>query len=394
MVLSHSKIDTLTRCPLAYSRRYRERVPEADTSPRAVGIAEHEIVALTGAQDLDEDQVYRIIARKAALLPDEAATDLRSLAACVVQLGLIPALPSDAQDVAWEQRFAIGEDGKPCEWNDPAALFRGIMDRRFRENEGTLGVVDDWKTGRVIEPAGDQLRRYGWALAVLFPEIETVTSANHYLRFGAVRRSDPMDAATLRETVPVELLAIREDLERRERDNAWEPRVSTACNGCGFRAGCPAFAGTVVPLRVIDSAEHAREAAQQLLVLRGQAKDLDVALRQYVRFHGEIEIDGSDAVGNVATERVSVTDPVLAYRHLSGLGVDAGAIWKALRLSKSSVEKLAASVAPRGEKGIAKEAAISALVSLGAAEVKRSTTFKRFKRGAEELPEGDDDGDE
>lgn len=391
--LSHSQIAVLVDCSLEYRRRYIDRIAEPASEPAETGIAFHELGENSTA---DTETLLAMLVRKAALLPEESAKDLRAVVLNYLAAGGFPSLPSDAQDVAHEQTIALTADGQPCAWDSPDAAFRARLDRIYRENGGALVVVDDWKTSRVIEAPGEQMRRYAYAAACLYPDAEEIVCRLHYVRFRGGMRTAEYLAAQVREEVPAELAAIAEEIERRTREDDWTPRVGGHClTRCSYRHICPAFAGEVKPLPIVETEEQAREAAGQLLVLEGQRATLQKSLQAYARRNGPIDL-GDELLGYHRVEKVSVDDARTAAKVLQAKGVDADRIWSGLTLRKTELNKLVTAAiagAKRGEKASAREAVERELAEFGALKTTVSSTWKRSKKTVEDEAE-DDSADE
>ncbi|HEY8377467.1 MAG TPA: PD-(D/E)XK nuclease family protein [Nannocystis sp.] len=392
--LSHSQIAVLVDCSLEYRRRYIDRIAEPASAPAETGIAFHEIGESSTA---DDDALLSLMVRKAALLPEESAKDLRAIVEKYLSWGGFPPLPSDAQDVAHELKIALTADGQPCAWDSPDAAFRARLDRIYRENGGSQLVIDDWKTSRKIDKPGEQMRRYAYAAACVFPDVEEIVCRLHFVRFRGGIRVATYQAADVRENVPLELAAIAEEIERRTRENDWKPRVGEHClSRCSYRHLCPAFAGEVKPLPVIETEEQAREAAGQELVLRGQLATLQKSLQAYARRNGPIDL-GDELLGYQRAEKVSVEDARTAAKVLMAKGVDADRIWSAMSLRKTELNKLVTAAiadAKRGEKASAREAVERELAEYGALQTTVSSTWKRVKKTVEEEAEEDDGDDE
>ncbi len=72
-----------------------------------------------------------------------------------------------------EQRYAITREFAPCSWFAPNAWYRGIGDLVVIDTQ--LGIIDDWKTGRVLEDSV-QLALMAQCLFSHFPELTHVHS--------------------------------------------------------------------------------------------------------------------------------------------------------------------------------------------------------------------------
>ena len=396
--LSHTKGSKFRRCRLAFWRQYGEHRPDPSGIPAAVGKGFHAWADEAGAQpDADESALYRILARKAALLDERAAPLLRALVSRYIQRGGLPPVPPDAEDVVREQALAVTAAGEPCAWDSPDAVFRARLDLAWTEH-GTLGCIRDWKTSRTIEDvdATDQMRWYAGALSLLNPALEQVHCELYYVRFapGGVRRTpEPYQADELRATVPEEWRAIAEEMERCAAAGDWPATLGDGCRYCPYRGDCPAYQRAVPPVRPFNGTEQAVEAADCLLRLKGQVKDYDAALREWTLHHGAIVCSNGELLGHHAGEKRSVCDTEAAAMFLEGAGVGHEDLWSALHLGITAVEKLARGVtqgSARGQKKQRVDALLAELAEMGATRTVTATEFSRKKPAAEEA---DDDLD-
>lgn len=401
-VLTWTKIKLLRTCPLMCKRAYLDRAPEAASVPLERGSACHEWLEeiqrrLMTGEDLTQEDLYHALVRRAALLNEEAAADLREIAAKVIARGWVPELPSDATDVAVERPWAVREDRTPCDFEDPDALVRSLFDRVYIENAGATGVIDDWKTNRVIAPDWDQLRLYGWGLLCHEPGLGEVVGRLHFLRYGAVRIAPAklMDPARLRVEVPAELVAVRDDIDRRMATGEWEPRVSSACHWCSYQNSCPAFKCEFPPVDPIGSPEEAFRRAGELVVMEAMAKGLRDSLKAWVDANGDIPL-GDEVVGYSRVEKKSVANPREAMRFLRKALADRGyagepadaVLWDNLSLPKAGLWKIvryATADVKRGGKKAEQAAIFEAIEAAGLLETKVETKFGRRKAGAEEV---------
>lgn len=389
--LSWTKIKLLRQCPLAFRRRYIDHAVELSSAPAETGIGFHELAEHdTG----DEDALLSMLTRKAALMEEAPARDLRAIVRRVLERGGLPGFPADATDVARERSLAVTGDGQLVEWDDPRALFRGRLDQSYRENGGELAVARDWKTNRVVEEPVDQGRYYSWLLATIFPSVEEVVAEFYFVRFGNRPRRAIYDACELRATVPDELAAVGEDVERRARDDDWRPRVSDDCRFCSFVSSCPKFIGRISPFLTIENAEQAQAAAEQLQILAGQKTQLEKTLKAWVRMNGAIDC-GDETLDFVRRPTMSVPEALEAFRWFKARGIEGDALWAHLTLRTGEMRKLltrAVADRPRKERVAAKEALLAELQEAGVVEESVGSTFRR--RGKKVEAESEDEGNE
>ena len=69
-----------------------------------------------------------------------------------------------------EYKIALDSQWKPCEWDDGTA--RMILDLGIISPDGKTLKGFDWKTGKMKDDQ-TQMRIYAYALAILFPEVQT-----------------------------------------------------------------------------------------------------------------------------------------------------------------------------------------------------------------------------
>ena len=390
--LSHSKVGKFRRCRLAFWRQYVERRPEARGTPGNVGVGFHDW-AMEAKAGSDEIDLVRILARKAVLLDEEAAKQLRQLVRRYIERGGPPPIPVDAEDLMLETALALTLEGEPVAWDSPAARFRCRVDQAWTEHVD-LGVLRDWKTSRIIEPvdATDQMRWYAFALASSIPSVERVHAELHYVRFapGGVRKTDdPYDAEELRATVPEELRIIADKMVQCAEQERWDPTLGEHCRYCSYRAICPAFQATPLPVGEILTAEDASAAADRMLVLKVMLADYTSALRSYALHCGGIRVEDGLLAFHEKTKR-EIVDPELAVAFFTGAGVAHDRLWGSLKLSVTETDKIIREMharAARGTKTEKIESTLAELKEMGVLREYTSTEFKRKKAGTEEEPE-------
>lgn len=390
--LSWTKIKTRRVCALNYRRAYIDRAVQITGAPAETGLGFHELAeAHPGTDASDETKLLAALTRKAAVMDESPAADLRSIVRRVVERGGLPGLPADATDVAEELAIALTRDGRRVDWDSKEAFFRCRIDRFYRENGGSLAVVRDWKTARVVDDPDDQGRFYAWAVAVLFPDVEEVVVEFYFVRFSMRPRTRLYDAEELRQTVPAELDAIAEDLATRAAADDWPARVSDHCRVCSFVTSCPKFKDRISPFLTINSEADARTAAEQLAIVSGQKSALEKALKGWCLLHGSVDC-GDEVLGFIGREKQTVPDALQAFRWFKARGLDGAEIWLHLSLGKTALSKLvtkAIASVPRKERREAREAMEAELLEAGVLEATTGSSFRR--RGKKVEAEADED---
>lgn len=252
---SLSKVQCALRCPLEFHFRYVDRLHEQDVSPETrLGKAVHaalEAVLRGGAIPPSLDAARR------ELLSDEERGRFDAMA---------PAVGSFVERIAGlrarrrvkseliEHRLAVTFDFMPTEFVARDAFFRGVWDAGYVFEDGVVAVVDH-KTG-VRRPGADygaQLEGYAALAATHLAFARRIWLGIHYVPDAALEWTPPVDPAVVRREMVPRLLAQIEEAARAVATR--EPRPSTWCSRCSFRAICP----SVRALAAADLPETAPE---------------------------------------------------------------------------------------------------------------------------------------
>jgi hypothetical protein len=386
-VLTWTGSRTFRSCPLRFRRRYVERLPELASEPLDRGGAVHTVLEQIGrgqqaGMDLSDGVIARMIAETTATIHPEAANDAWTIVTRYLASGGIPALPSDAQDVAYEMPFAIDRNGRPVEWNSPDAMYRSVFDRVYRENGGALAVNDDYKTSWVIDEPGEQQRQYAWATCCLWPEVEEAVVALRFVRYGQCVRREVISRDEAMATGAA-LRALHDEVIDAVATDTFKPRVSNDCLTCAFHASCPEMqrAPMVVP---VDGPAGAVEASRELVRLQVREKAVKAQLDAYVSVHGPVQ-DGDEVYGPVAREKKSAV-PAVAAAVLGEHGVTDSDLWDAVSLPSANLNKLvtkAIASAAKKEKGAARERVVAAIDAAGGFERRTDVEIRRVKKASE-----------
>lgn len=388
--LTWTGVRTARECWRAFWSRFVAQIEPIAAVELERGSGVHEILHAVGlarfeGREMDDEQITALIERHAAVLLPEAADDLRAISRRAIERDYLPTLPSDATDVGFERAFAIDASGKPVMWDSAAAIFRSIFDVAFRENGGTLGVVDDYKTSRLITAPGEQMRLYAWAMTCLYPDLEEVLVRLRYVRYGVTKEQlyDAEALAELRRTVPVELAALRDEVARRREAQDWPTRVTVqACNSCAYGPTCPEREASLGPL----ATESSRALADRLVTIEAEAAQIKEALKGRVERDGPQDLGGGEVYGPIAKQRQSVADAALAANVFTDLGVPTETLWEHVGLTSGAINKLTTAAiadAPRKEKKDARERVMQQLRGAGVFKVETFTTVGRFAKSDE-----------
>jgi hypothetical protein len=160
---SFSRLSTAEQCPKQYWYSYIEKVPstkpESPAAARGLGIHEKAEKYLLG-----EIPIY----------PPE----LQKVAAHAMMLKAKKAKP--------ETKLGVKADWSPCDFKDPDAYFRGIIDVSYIE--GGVIHVQDWKSGQVYSDHPEQLAQYSALVAAHHPEATDIHTRLIYTDSGVVTK--------------------------------------------------------------------------------------------------------------------------------------------------------------------------------------------------------------
>lgn len=128
---------------------------------------------------------------------------------------------------ASEMTIAVDKDWNPVLYNDPNAMFRGVIDL-YLEN-GPEATIIDFKTGKHRDYS-DQVSVYAALVMSCKPEIEYVKTAIEFLDLA---KTDEYKLIT-RADLPTLQVQLRRRLNTVEKDKIFAPNPSFLCNYCAF----------------------------------------------------------------------------------------------------------------------------------------------------------------
>lgn len=384
--LSFTKLDCFARCGVRFQFKYGNKLPDPNGPAADVGQAWHGI-AEEASREADELEISRLLERKAILLEDPVASDLRDVVHRYLdRCGGLPRIPADAANIEHEAELAIRSDGSACDYWAEDALFRGLLDLSWTEADGTIAVVRDWKTSRVIGQVGSQLKLYGLLLAAKHPTVEQVVAELHFVRFAAVRK-EVFDADELR-LLPDALqhaAATIEDAMAHPKQLA--AKVSRDCFFCPYRLQCPAMK-LAHPGLDVQTVEQAVEVAQEVLRLQVALESAEAALRAWTQARGHLHLPSGETVGHHESIERSIPDAGAALRALAELGVPPDVLRDSVSVRVTDLERALKKLpdyqgARRGTKKETLERMLSGLKDAGIITTTTTTKFGR-RNGAEE----------
>ena len=128
---------------------------------------------------------------------------------------------------ASEMTIAVDKSWNPVLYNDPTAMFRGVIDL-YIEN-GPEATIIDFKTGKHRDYS-DQVSVYAALIMSCKPHIEYVKTAIEFLDLA---KTDEYKLIT-RVDLPTLQVQLKHRLENVEKDKIFAPNPSFLCNYCNF----------------------------------------------------------------------------------------------------------------------------------------------------------------
>lgn len=132
-----------------------------------------------------------------------------------------------------EENLAIDASGRACDYKDPKAALRGILDCVILHSP--TAFILDWKSGKRWEDAAE-LKLHALLLRARYPDLTSIKGAFFWLRdnqLGAVH-----DSVDLTHRTWTELCATAESIARRIRNGDWPPDKGPLCKWCPVKS-CP-----------------------------------------------------------------------------------------------------------------------------------------------------------
>lgn len=254
--LSPSRVDAFTTCPMAFRFSSIERLPEPPGVHTTKGSLVHRALELLFTHPApDRDVELARVTFDRAWAEYLTSPDLLDLALGDDEL-------ESFRDHAWRltERYFQLEDPRQVnaiglELRLEAELgelsIRGIIDRLDLEPDGSL-VITDYKSGKAPPPHFRQQRLVGVHLYSLLCERVLGRRPRQvrllYLGSGEVIEAEPTEQSV--RFAATRTTAVFKAVAQACSTGDFRPRPGPLCDGCSFRAWCPAFGGD--PTRARD----------------------------------------------------------------------------------------------------------------------------------------------
>ena len=254
--LSPSRAGDFVSCPLLFRYRTIDRLPEGSSPDAVRGTLVHQVL-----EDIFDLPALERTPSRAHTLVDPAWVQLRERSASAREVAATldePAWLESAHEVI-ERWFTLEDPTRlePAEREayveavlDSGLTLRGIVDRLDRAPDGALRVVD-YKSGRAPSEGFEaralfQLRIY----ALIIWRTRGVVPAMLQLVYlggdGQIIRYEPDEADLVATERKVD--SIWAAIQEARATGEFQPSRGKQCDWCSFKAHCPEFGGTVLPM--------------------------------------------------------------------------------------------------------------------------------------------------
>lgn len=221
------------------------------------------------------------------------------------------------QVVEAELPLAFMKGWHRCEWDDQRAWLRMKIDRLDVDGAWNA-TIWDLKTGRKIDTSDGPMQGKVYAAGVMaaFPKIQSLRFNLLYPRYG-VTRSYEMKPSDIEEGQRW-IYKITQSLELAWKNNEWKAIPGSACMECPVFATCETRKRRA-PRATVRLLDEAMVAAERLMTIERERKDLTAMLKDWVAANGPLEIHGMIAGYSVAAEYEFPIEGVLAACKAKGL---------------------------------------------------------------------------
>ena len=250
---SISKADVAHACTFRFHLKYVSKRPEkaVESGDGRVGSGVHYILEkMVNGQSYAD--AFTHAAMHSSMTYKEILT-MKSYESAVMRfLAKLEALKASADvlEIKTELKASVDTDFQPSEYWDANTLIRGIMDLAILVMRGGKKylLIIDHKSGVIkdIEAYSMQLGSYLAMGRALFPDIEGVQSAIHWLKAEEALNEKVVEWGPMRSVDYIEEVTMPSILkylqEAEDAGNApATPTKGWYCNFCGYKDICPAF---------------------------------------------------------------------------------------------------------------------------------------------------------
>jgi hypothetical protein len=174
---------------------------------------------------------------------------------CINTRTLVGALPSEhayimsvliSLDGKAEVKLAVDAHMNPVDYNDPNAIFRGILDYIAIDHDTGVGVIIDYKFG-ARTPSDAQIMSQTALARAAFPDVSTWAPSYYMAQKRKVHRAGDVSGISSADVTLMSMLelkpaimALRHKIERDADDvSRWSTEQSGLCRGYCLALECP-----------------------------------------------------------------------------------------------------------------------------------------------------------
>lgn len=303
---SYSRLQTYTRCPLAYRLQYINKVGQDDSQAMEIGAAAHEffdqwVKRLPLGETALVNPVEKLAAecfQKESRNQDGFKDYLEMCQTFAKEYKPDPNYPI----VETEGQYAFDRQWKKCDWFSKEAMFRAKIDRiespNLNEEHQVKKIrITDYKTGYAGNMDSFQLDVYALVASLLYPSLEQVEVQFFYTKSGfkQVKLLEVKDMDITK--VQIEAL-----MARIEGDQKWKAKPGSACLNCSVAHSCKEKTTGLVSIVDQGTAEML---GREIAVLDAQSKAKKKSLKVWCQQQGPV--DGGGLIwNNYPTESLNV----------------------------------------------------------------------------------------
>ncbi len=240
---SPSKADLANTCALAFKYRYIDKIrSEIKGSAAKIGTAAHRVTEHT-LNGVDLNQAVQLTLEE--YVADLTTTEVEKVRSFSPNIEAFKdrfdklAQKHPVKEVFVEKQWAIREDFTACDYMDPTAMIRGIIDLAILLESGQLLIIDH-KSGRPwgLSKYMTQLDIYAIFGLAHVPNLKAVQCGVHYISNADLKWAEVRSADYIVKLLHPWLINLLN--ARTQRLEGFTATLSKACSWCDFRNICPA----------------------------------------------------------------------------------------------------------------------------------------------------------
>lgn len=267
-----------------------------------------------------------------------------------------------------EEHIAVTRDFKECEWTDPKAWFRVVID--YLQIAGDVARITDYKAGWLLTAPKMQLEIYAWIVKKIYPQVSMFE-----VELDFVRHEYQEDFHIEEEELADIEKKILSKINKIEKDSEYKPSVGIACTYCGCWRWCSAMKEEDIGFKMPTDEKSAVELALKVEKHSKMLSEAKKILKVYCDNKGEV-IAGGKKYGFTVSNSYDFEDISALISRADEVGVD---IFGCLSVNNKKLKPL---LDNEGMKKIVEE--------LGKKDVSVTFTSKKYKASDDLAPKEDE----